>query len=99
MKEIINKFVKKIQKLKKYYKTRWKLYLYYKNQCIGKRYIDADFAPMGKEYVVKIKHMKHLVGGNNVQMIVTAYKYKYSSEKTREVHIEVIPYEGVEINE
>lgn len=99
MKEIINKFVKKIQDLKKYYKTRWKLYLYLNNQCIGIRYIDADFAPMKKEYLVRIKHMKHLVGSNNVQMIVTAYKYKYSSEKTREVHIEVIPYEGVMVNE
>lgn len=99
MKEIINKFVKKIQDLKKYYKTRWKLYLYLNNQCIGKRYIDADFAPMKKEYLVRIKHMKHLVGSNNVQMIVEAYKYKYSSEKTREVHIEVIPYEGVIVNE
>ena len=97
---IIDKIVEKAQKLKLYYENnkKWTLYLYLNGQCIDKRKIDKDFAPMGKFYVVKVRGMKHLLGTNRkVQIVVQSYKYKLTNEKKREAHIETLIYEGVDI--
>lgn len=97
---IIDKIVEKAQKLKKYLinKKKWTLYLYLNGQCIDKRKIDKDFAPMGKFYIVKVRGMKHLLGTNRkVQIVVQSYKYKLTDEKKREAHIETLIYEGVDI--
>lgn len=100
--KIIDKIVKKIQKIKKYYENskKWKLYLYLNGQCIKCLKIDKDFAPMNKIYVVKVKNKRHLLGTNKpVQIVVRSYKYKYTDEIKKTAHIEVIMYEGVEVNE
>ena len=97
---IFDKIVEKVQKLKKYLinNKKWTLYLYLNGQCIDKRKIDKDFAPMGKFYVVKVRGMKHLLGTNRkVQIVVQSYKYKLTDEKKREAHIETLIYEGVDI--
>ena len=97
---IIDKIVEKAQKLKLYYENnkKWNLYLYLNGQCIDKRKIDKDFAPMGKFYVVKVRGMKHLLGTNRkVQIVVQSYKYKLTDEKKKEAHIETLIYEGVDI--
>lgn len=97
---IIDKIVEKAQKLKKYLinNKKWTLYLYLNGQCIDKRKIDKDFAPMGKFYIVKVRGMKHLLGTNRkVQIVVQSYKYKLTDEKKREAHIETLIYEGVDI--
>ena len=97
---IFDKIVEKSQKLKKYLinNKKWTLYLYLNGQCIDKRKIDKDFAPMGKFYVVKVRGMKHLLGTNKkVQIVVQSYKYKLTNEKKREAHIETLIYEGVDI--
>lgn len=97
---IIDKIVEKVQKLKKYLinNKKWTLYLYLNGQCIDKRKIDKDFAPMGKFYIVKVRGMKHLLGTNRkVQIVVQSYKYKLTDEKKREAHIETLIYEGVDI--
>ena len=97
---IFDKIVEKSQKLKKYLinNKKWTLYLYLNGQCIDKRKIDKDFAPMGKFYVVKVRGMKHLLGTNRkVQIVVQSYKYKLTNEKKREAHIETLIYEGVDI--
>lgn len=97
---IFDKIVEKAQKLKKYLinNKKWTLYLYLNGQCIDKRKIDKDFAPMGKFYVVKVRGMKHLLGTNRkVQIVVQSYKYKLTDEKKREAHIETLIYEGVDI--
>ena len=97
---IFDKIVEKVQKLKKYLinNKKWTLYLYLNGQCIDKRKIDKDFAPMGKFYVVKVRGMKHLLGTNRkVQIVVQSYKYKLTNEKKREAHIETLIYEGVDI--
>lgn len=102
LKEIINKIAKKIQKAKKYYEDnkKWKLYLYLNGQCIKCLKIDKDFAPMNKIYVVKTFGKKQLFGTNGIiQTVVRSYKYKYTDEVKKEAHIEVLIYEGVEINE
>ena len=98
--KIIGKIAEFMQKLKLYYKNnkKWTLYLYLNGQCIDKRKIDKDFAPMGKFYVVKVRGMKHLLGTNRkVQIVVQSYKYKLTNEKKREAHIETLIYEGVDI--
>ena len=97
---IFDKIVEKAQKLKKYLinNKKWILYLYLNGQCIDKRKIDKDFAPMGKFYIVKVRGMKHLLGTNRkVQIVVQSYKYKLTDEKKREAHIETLIYEGVDI--
>lgn len=97
---IFDKIVEKAQKLKKYLinNKKWTLYLYLNGQCIDKRKIDKDFAPMGKFYIVKVRGMKHLLGTNRkVQIVVQSYKYKLTNENKREAHIETLIYEGVDI--
>ena len=94
-----------INKIKKIIKTckenkKWKLYLYLNGQCIKCLKIDKDFAPMNKIYVVKVRNKRHLLGTNKpVQIVVRSYKYKYTDEVKKTAHIEVIMYEGVEVNE
>ena len=101
---IFNKLIGKIAELMKKMKLnyennkKWNLYLYLNGQCIDKRKIDKNFAPMGKFYVVKVRGMKHLLGTNRkVQIVVQSYKYKLTNEKKREAHIETLIYEGVDI--
>lgn len=101
---IFNKLIGKIEELMKKMKLnyennkKWSLYLYLNGQCIDKRKIDKDFAPMGKFYIVKVRGMKHLLGTNRkVQIVVQSYKYKLTDEKKREAHIETLIYEGVDI--
>ena len=97
---IFDKIEEKSQKLQKYLinNKKWTLYLYLNVQCIDKRKIDKDFAPMGKFYIVKVRGMKHLLGTNRkVQIVVQSYKYKLTDEKKREAHIETLIYEGVDI--
>lgn len=98
--KIITKIAEFMQKLRLNYENnkKWTLYLYLNGQCIDKRKIDKDFAPMGKFYVVKVRGMKHLLGTNRkVQIVVQSYKYKLTDEKKREAHIETLIYEGVDI--
>lgn len=91
----IKNFFDKIEENKK-----WKLYLYLDGQCIKCLKIDKDFAPMNKIYVVKVRNKRHLLGTNKpVQIVVRSYKYKYTDEVKKTAHIEVIMYEGVEVNE
>lgn len=79
---------------------KWKLYLYLKGQCIKCLKIDKDFAPMNKIYVVKVRNKRHLLGTNKpIQIVVRSYKYKYTDEVKKTAHIEVIMYEGVDVNE
>ena len=98
--KLIGKIAELMQKLRLNYENnkKWTLYLYLNGQCIDKRKIDKDFAPMGKFYVVKVRGMKHLLGTNRkVQIVVQSYKYKLTNEKKREAHIETLIYEGVDI--
>ena len=98
--KLIGKIAEFMQKLRLNYENnkKWTLYLYLNGQCIDKRKIDKDFAPMGKFYVVKVRGMKHLLGTNRkVQIVVQSYKYKLTDEKKREAHIETLIYEGVDI--
>lgn len=97
---IIDKIAEFMQKMKLYYENnkKWTLYLYLKGQCVDKRKIDKEFAPMGKFYIVKVRGMKHLLGTNRkVQIVVQSYKYKLTDEKKREAHVETLIYEGVDI--
>lgn len=88
----------KIKSLINKIKNRWTLYLYLNDQCIYKMKIDSDFAPMGKIYVIKVHGLKHLIGTNRrTQIIVEAYKYKYTDEEKKTSHIEVRLFEGVEV--
>lgn len=98
--KLIGKIAEFMQKSRLNYENnkKWTLYLYLNGQCIDKRKIDKDFAPMGKFYIVKVRGMKHLLGTDRkVQIVVQSYKYKLTDEKKREAHIETLIYEGVDI--
>ena len=98
--KLIGKITEFMQKMKSNYENnkKWTLYLYLNGQCIDKRKIDKNFAPMGKFYIVKVRGMKHLLGTNRkVHIVVQSYKYKLTNEKKREAHIETLIYEGVDI--
>ena len=98
--KLIGKITEHMKKMKSNYENnkKWNLYLYLNGQCIDKRKIDKDFAPMGKFYIVKVRGMKHLLGTNRkVQIVVQSYKYKLTDEKKKEAHIETLIYEGVDI--
>ena len=98
--KLIGKIAEHMQKIKSNYENnkKWNLYLYLNGQCIDKRKIDKNFAPMGKFYIVKVRGMKHLLGTNRkVQIVVQSYKYKLTDEKKKEAHIETLIYEGVDI--
>ena len=102
IKDMINAINKKTIKISKKLEEnkKWKLYLYLNGQCIKCLKIDKDFAPMNKIYVVKVRNKRHLLGTNKpVQIVVRSYKYKYTDEVKKTAHIEVIMYEGVEVNE
>ena len=95
---MINQIIKIIKTYKE--NKKWKLYLYLNGQCIKCLKIDKDFAPMNKIYVVKVRNKRHLLGTNKpAQIVVRSYKYKYTDEVKKTAHIEVIMYEGVEVNE
>lgn len=100
--KIISIIAKKVQEIKIKYEDnkKWTLFLYLNGQCIAKKKIDKDFAPMKKIYVVKVRGMKHITGTNRpVQLVVNSYKYKYTDEKKKTSHIEVVVNEGVMVNE
>lgn len=109
MKEILKMFKQMIENIQKFVNKmvdiieenkKWKLYLYLNGQCIKCLKIDKDFAPMNKIYVVKVRNKRHLLGTNKpIQIVVRSYKYKYTDEIKKTAHIEVIMYEGVEVNE
>ena len=102
IKNMINSINNKISKInmKLEENKKWKLYLYLNGQCIKCLKIDKDFAPMNKIYVVKVRNKRHLLGTNKpVQIVVRSFKYKYTDEVKKTAHIEVIMYEGVEVNE
>ena len=102
IKDMINAINEKTSKISKKLEEnkKWKLYLYLNGQCIKCLKIDKDFAPMNKIYIVKVRNKRHLLGTNKpVQIVVRSFKYKYTDEVKKTAHIEVIMYEGVEVNE
>lgn len=95
-KNIVESLKKLIRKLLK--KDKWKIYLYYKGQCIKKVYVDDDFKPMENFYIVKVKNLKHLIGTNRkTKLMLQYYKYKMTNNEKKEVHIETLIFEGSDL--
>lgn len=92
--ELIKNLINKLTK-----RDKWKLYLYYKGQCVKKLIVSDDFRPMEHFYKVKIKRCKHLIGTNkNTQVVFQYYKYKLTDNDKKEVHIETIINEGSDLS-
>jgi hypothetical protein len=91
---------KNIKKLffKKNKKKLWKVYLYFNNQCIKVIKVPAKFNPLEHFYIETLWFKKHLIGTNlPTKMVFKYYKYKYTDNKNKEVHIEVLPFDGLEM--
>ena len=95
IKEIKDKINKKIDKLLK--KDKWKLYLYYKNQCIKRLYIEDNEQVFSTVYRVNIFFKKHIFGSDFIKTMLIAYKVKFIDKAKKEVYIEVKDYIGGEI--
>lgn len=95
LKEIKDKIKKKIEKFLK--KDKWKLYLYYKNQCIKRLYIEDNEQVFSNVYKVNIYLKKHLFGSNFIKTMLIAYKVKFIDKVKKEIYIEVKDYIGGEI--
>lgn len=95
IKEIKNNIKLKIDKLLK--KDKWKLYLYYKNQCIKRLYIEDNEQVFSTVYKVNIYFKKHLFGSNFIKTMLIAYKVKFIDKAKKEIYIEVKDYIGGEI--
>lgn len=92
-KDFINNLILKITK-----KDKWKLFIYYKGQCIKKIYVDEEFKPMEHFYKVYFKKCKHLIGTNKRTLtILQYYKYKMTDNNKKEVHIETLINEGSDL--
>lgn len=97
---MLKKIKNKIIEIKNKRKTKWKVCLYYRCQYIGYQWINENDKPMTLFYIVKVKNRRHLFGTNKkVQLIMNPIKYKLTNEEKREVHIEVVPWEGVNLND
>ena len=96
MKKVFKKLFKKLFHKKK--DKTWKIYLYLNNQCIKCIKVPTDFRPMEHFYIETLWFKKHLIGTNlPTKMVFKFYKYKYTDNKNKEVHIEVLPFDGMEI--
>ena len=95
IKKIKDKINQKIDKLFK--KDKWKLYLYYKNQCIKRLYVDDSEQVFSTAYKVNIFFKKHLFGSNFIKTMLIAYKVKFIDKVKKEIYIEVKDYIGGEI--
>lgn len=92
-KAYINNLILKVTK-----KDKWKLFIYYKGQCIKKIYVDDEFKPMEFFYKVYFKKCKHLIGTNKKTLILLQYyKYKMTDNDKKEVHIETLINEGSDL--
>lgn len=93
IKKVVKKVIVKITK-----SDKWKLFLYYKGQCIKVMYVDEEFKPMEHFYKIKVKNLEHLIGTDNkTQIIVQYYKYKMTDNDKKEVHIETVINEGSDL--
>ncbi len=86
---------KKIDKFFK--KDKWKLYLYYKNQCIKRLYAEDNEQVFSTVYKVNIYFKKYLFGSNFIKTMFVAYKVKFIDKARKEIYIEVKDYIGGEI--
>ena len=95
LKEIKNKIKKKIDNFFK--KDKWKLYLYYKNQCIKRLYIEDSEQVFSNVYKVNIYFKRHIFGSDFIKTMFIAYKVKFIDKIKKEIYIEVKDYIGGEI--
>ncbi len=95
IKEIEDKIKKKIDKF--LIKDKWKLYLYYKNQCIKRLHIEDSEQVFSTAYKVNIYFKKHIFGSNFIKTMFIASKVKFIDKAKKEIYIEVKDYIGGEI--
>ena len=98
--KVITSFTQKIQD---YFedKRKWKLKIYFLNQLVCTKRIKTfkgieDI--FNKPYICRV-HKKHIFNTINTQTILIPNKALFLDENKKEVHINCIVYEGVELNE
>lgn len=107
MKELFRQFTNVItsftQKILDYFedKRKWKLKIYFLNQLVCTKKIES-FKEIkdifNKPYICRV-HKKHIFNTINTQVILIPKKALFLDEDKREIHINCVVYEGVELNE
>lgn len=107
MTELFRQFANTItsftQKILDYFeeKRKWKLKIYFLNQLVCTKKIES-FKEIkdifNKPYICRV-HKKHIFNTINTQVILIPNKALFLDESKKEVHIDCIVYEGVELNE
>lgn len=81
-------------------KDKFELNFYFKNQLIKKIKVDNDEKPFEKYYVISVRHQKHLFGTNKkVTIVAKPVLLKYTDNPNKKVHIEIEPFDGVDVYE
>jgi len=76
---------------------KWKLYIYYLNQCVKMIKVDADEKPLKKAYVLNVWFRKHIFKTNYAKVVLVPMRILYHNDITRETHVESKLYEGVDV--
>lgn len=91
------------QKILDYFedKRKWKLKIYFLNQLVCTKKIESfkeikDIFNM--PYICRV-HKKHIFNTNNTQVVLIPNKALFLDKDKKEMHINCVVYEGVELNE
>lgn len=82
-------------------KRKWKLKIYFLNQLVCTKKIEAfkKFKDIfNKPYICRV-HKKHIFNTINTQIVLIPNKALFLDEDKKEIHVNCIVYEGVELNE
>lgn len=84
--------------MKKLFKKRWTLYLYYRGILVAKRKIDDSEAPAENSYVVNVYFKKQLFGNNKAGVMLRPTRLLKNDENKKRTYWGTTFETGIEIN-
>lgn len=76
---------------------KWKLYIYYKSQCVKVLKVDGEERPIRKAYVVDVWFKKHIFCTNHAKVVLVPMRILFFDKDKKVTHVESILYEGVDV--
>lgn len=103
LKQLVYAITSFTQKILDYFenKRKWKLKIYFLNQLVCTKKIDnyKDINEIFKKaYICKV-HKKHIFKTINTQVILIPNKALFQDDEKKELHINCVIYEGVDLSE
>lgn len=75
----------------------WKLYIYYKSQCVKMIRVTGEERPIKKAYVLDVWFKKHIFFTNHAKVVLAPIKILFFDETKKVIHVESILYEGDDV--